>query len=167
MEKTAQDFIAALKAKEREEYERKRDLHLIELGLVKENTITIYSRVQTEMCRMWDNEKQMYFNLVKEPIAVTDEEYDEIKRLTHVKEPNINSDSEKHLKSFLKAYLIISIIVAIIIFIGGIIADSFIIGVIIGIVLLVTSWLYYVIGGVLLNISNNLHSINSKVKSGL
>ena len=166
MEKTAQDFIAALKAKEREEYERKRDLHLIELGLVKENMIAIYSKHMTDMCREWDAEKQMYFKQVNEPISVTDEEYDEIKRLTQFDALNINNDSEKHLQSFLNVFLIISIVVAIIISLFGIISGG-ITYVIIGVILFGTSWLYCVIGEVLLNISNNLHSINSKVKSGL
>ena len=106
MEKTAQDFIAALKAKEREEYERKRDLHLIELGLVKENMITIYSKHMTDMCREWDAEKQMYFKQVNEPISVTDEEYDEIKRLTQFDALIIKKTFKKDCKCFSESLFI-------------------------------------------------------------
>ena len=83
MGQSVQEFIKALQAKEREEYEKKRDAHLIKLGLVNENeNINHYSKTKTAAHTRWDAEKKMWYYSTYAPLAISDDEYEEIKRLT-------------------------------------------------------------------------------------
>ena len=167
MGQSVQEFIAAAKTKAREEYEKQRDLHLIELGLVKEEKTTLYSKFHTDTCNVWDPEKQMYCGTVSQAIDVTDEEYEEIKKLSPKKITPPQTDD--FAETLLNGILIISLIVGII---GCIVflslgfesyrgSSTYFIS---AGILLVASLVNFAVGKVLLNISNNLHSINSKIK---
>ena len=169
MGQSAQEFISVAKAKAREDYEKKRDAHLIRLGLVdKEKKSIQYSRYQTAEYTTWDPEKQMYFGTVCSPIEVTDEEYEEIKRLTEDKSKE-TLDMSNGAESFLNVILIISLIIGIIAALGLFITGSiqyrgggiYMLG---GAAMLITSLVNFAVGKVVLNISNNLHSINAKTK---
>ena len=168
MGQTVQEFIQAAQAKEREEFERKRDLHLIKLGLVDDSkTVTSYSKYQTSIHTYWDSEKQMYFAKTAAPLSVSDEEYEEIKRLTQHKTetPTLNDSAETFLNVVLIISLIVGILGAMILFVAG--AETYRGGevyFISGGVLLVSSIINFAIGKVVLNISNNLHMLNYKVK---
>ncbi len=169
MGQTVQEFIQAAQAKEREEYEYKRNLHLLELGLIDSEKITkYYSKSQSSVYTMWDSEKQMWYYSTPAPLDVTDEEYEEIKRLSEKKEEPLvlNNGAE----SFLNVMLIISLIIGII----GTLA-LFVIGmtqyigggvyIISAVALLIASLVNFSVGKVALNISKNLHTINAKIKN--
>lgn len=167
MGQTVQEFIQAAQAKEREEFERKRDFHLIGLGLIdSEKSTKYYSKYQSSVYTMWDSEKKMWYYSTPAPLDVTDEEYEEIKRLTQHKTetPTLNDSAETFLNVVLIIFLIVGILGAIILFVIGADTYSGEVYFISGGVLLVTSMINFAIGKVVLNISNNLHMLNYKVK---
>lgn len=110
----------------------------------------------------------MWYYSTPAPLDVTDEEYEEIRRLSEKKEEPLvlNNGAE----SFLNVMLIISLIIGII----GTLA-LFVIGmtqyigggvyIISAIALLIASLVNFSVGKVALNISNNLHTINAKIKN--
>lgn len=167
MGQTVQEFIQDAQAKEREEFERKRDFHLIGLGLIdSEKSTKYYSKYQSSVYTMWDSEKKMWYYSTPAPLDVTDEEYEEIKRLTQHKTetPTLNDSAETFLNVVLIIFLIVGILGAIILFVIGADTYSGEVYFISGGVLLVTSMINFAIGKVVLNISNNLHMLNYKVK---
>lgn len=168
MGQTVQEFIQAAQAKEREEFERKRNRHLIELGLIdSEKSTKYYSKHKSSVHTMWDSEKQMWYYSTPAPLDVTDEEYKEIKRLSEKKkEPLVLNNSTE---SFLNVMLIISLIIGIIgtlaLFSIGMNQYGGEVLIISAVALLIASLVTFSVGKVVLNISNNLHSINAKIKN--
>ena len=149
MDPKVKEFIDAAKSKERAKFEKERDAHLIRLGLVKKETRKTYDGVS-------------YI-----PLDVTDEEYAEINKITEEK-PNedikIENGAENFLAVFNGIFLGIGILASVILvcisfdsYDGGIYFLS-------GLGVLLVSFVSWGITKVLLNISNNLHQINSKLK---
>ncbi len=164
-----QEFIKAAKTKEREEFEKQRDLHLVSLGLVDETkTVKEYSKVYTSQYPIFDQEKNQYYRVVNIPLEVTDEEYEEIKRLTPPvvdKGEELGENKEQLLKVLNGIMLGVAIIATIVLIITAI--NAYRIGgyyFLAAVALLFISLLNWALVNVLINISNNLHDINSKLK---
>ena len=156
MDPKVKEFIDSAKSKERAKFEKERDAHLIRLGLVEKGKIRTYNGVSSI------------------PLSVTDEEYEEIKRLTEEKsneEIKIENGAEKFLGALNTVFFVIGIVAAIVFLIAAIdnlsyylSEDEGITYLITSIVILIGSFISWSVTRVLLNISNNLHQINSKLK---
>ncbi len=169
MDAKVKEFIEAAKTKEREIFEKERDKHLISLGLVNENESTReYSEYSGSVYNKWDEEKKMYYYERPVPIKVSDEEYEEIKKYSTkkvVEEVELDNGAE----SFLSVVNVIGLIVGIIATVGLLIAaaDSYRGGgvyVLAAAAVLMVSLISWAVVKVVLNMSNNLHKINSKLK---
>lgn len=154
MDPKVKEFIDAAKSKERAKFEKERDAHLIRLGLVKKETRKTYDGVS-------------YI-----PLDVTDEEYAEIKKITEEK-PNedikIENGAENFLAVFNGIFLGIGILASVILLIAAIDGLSYgddegVVYLLSSIGVLLVSIISWNITRVLLNISNNLHKINAKLK---
>lgn len=167
MNPKVKQFLEEAKAKERAEFEKQRDAHLIKLGLVDENKSTIeYSDCYSPACgfEKYDREQNKYYKRVPAPIEVTDEEYELIKRYSATK-PTVtqNNDAEIFLDKVNSFVAIVSIVTSIVLAALALKDGSWVLflgAVVIAIVSLISSAAVKV----LLNISNNLHEINSKLK---
>ena len=172
MNPKVQQFIDEAKAKERAEFEKQRDAHLIKLGLVDEEKSTIeYSKSYSEALGFvkYDAEKDMYYKGVFVPVEVTDEEYEQIKRYTAPKVQTV-ADSDDEANSAEVFLANVNNIVRVIVIVSSILLAIF--------ALIEGSWMLFLVGvlvllgglittaavKVLLNISNNLHEINAKIK---
>lgn len=168
--KSAKDFIEAAHKEERASFEKERDELLISLGLFdEEKTSREYSDDRVYPFVNWDNETGKYYYDKKVPLAVTDEEYLEIKRIAKTKEGEeeiyINNSAERTLNGFNIAMLIICLVGAFFLFIMSCNAyrgeGTYIAGAIVLVLLGLYNW---AIMKVFINISNNLHQINKKQK---
>ena len=158
------EFIEAAKSKERAEFEKKRDEHLISLGLIKKREKK-YSDTFGGGYNLYDEGQNKYYGLFTKPVEVTDEEYEEIKKIA-TKPEEVENGAENFLRVINGISLVIGIIFAIILIIASVNSyedesTSFLIA---GIAVLLISFVSCAIIRVLLNISNNLHQINAKLK---
>ena len=166
----AKEFLDAAKAKERAEFEKKRDEHLISLGLINEEESKCeysdrYDYTQGNI--LYDAKLDKYYKGVKVPLQVSDEEYEEILKFAPttvaINEDTLNNGAEKFLGTINTIILVVSIIAAVSLAIYAMYWEEgalFLIG--LGVLLVgLISW---AIVKVMLNISNNLHKINSKLK---
>lgn len=167
MDTKVKEFLDAAKAKEREAFEKKRDEHLISLGLVnEEESVREYADNYNYVFNKWDEEAKKYYREKLVAISVTDEEYEEIiKHSTPTANDVVELDNgaEKFLGVINIIALIVSIITTIVL---AIIASSEGEGVILlaGLGVLLVGLISWAVVKVMLNISNNLHKINSKLK---
>ena len=172
MNPKVQQFIDEAKAKERAEFEKLRDAHLIKLGLVDEEKSTIeYSKNYSEALGFvkYDAEKDMYYKGVFVPVEVTDEEYEQIKRYTapKVKAVADSNDVANSAEVFLG---VVNNIVRVVVVVSSIalaifaLSEELWIFFILGVVVLLGGLIITATTKVLLNISNNLHEINAKIK---
>lgn len=168
--KSAKAFIEAAHKEERASFEKEREELLISLGLFdEEKTSREYSDDRVYPFVNWDNETGKYYYDKKVPLAVTDEEYLEIKRIAKTKEVEeeiyINNSAERTLNGFNIAMLIICLVGAFFLFIMSCNAyrgeGIYIAGAIVLVLLGLYNW---AIMKVFINISNNLHQINKKQK---
>lgn len=170
MNAKVKEFLDGAKAKEREEFEKRRDEHLISLGLLDDEseTVRVYSNYRDDLYFYWDEEKKMYYYEGKQPIKVTDEEYEEIIKYSKkdvVDETKLKNSAEKFLGVINQINLAFGIIAAVVlIFVALSVYHNQVIYVLASIVILFTSLISWAIVKVVLNISNNLHKINSKLK---
>ena len=168
MDATVKEFLDAAKAKEREAFEKKRDEHLISLGLVKKGeSVREYSDSYNYVFNKWDEEAKKYYREKLVAISVTDEEYEEIKNVantpTTAEDKEIDNGAEKFLGVINGIMLAISIIAAVVLSFIAIGEEEF--GFfLIGLGVLLIGLISWAIVKVMLNISNNLHEINSKLK---
>lgn len=166
MDPKVKEFIDSAKSKKREEFEKERDAHLISLGLIKE-IVRKYSDAYGGGYYAYDEVQKKYYGEFNVPVNVTDEEYAEIKKITEEKsnkDIKIENGAENFLGVLNTIFFVIGIIAAIILvcisfdsYDGGIYFLS-------GLGVLLVSFVSWGITKVLLNISNNLHQINSKLK---
>lgn len=172
MNPKVKQFLEEAKAKERAEFEKQRDAHLVKLGLVDEEKSTLeYSNSYSEALGFvnYDAEKDMYYKGVFVPVEVTDEEYEQIKRYTAPKVQTIaDSDDEANsaevfLGGVNNIVRVIVIATSIVIAIFALIESSWMLF-LLGVLLLLGGLITTAVVKVLLNISNNLHDINSKLK---
>lgn len=166
MDAIVKEFIEKAQAKEKEA----RDKHLISLGLIKE-TFREYSPTGSYEYPYlnYDSEKKSYYSEKKIPVSVTDEEYEMIKKYAAIsapkKEVELDNGAEKFLGVVNGILLAISIIATLALLIVA--ADTyrgggyFVLG---AISLLLLSLITFASIKVILNVSNNLHQINSKMK---
>ena len=170
MDAKVKEFLDAAKAKEREAFEKKRDEHLISLGLIDEESEVVreYSSYYSTRFEKWDVDKKMYYYDIKQPVKVTDEEYEEILKYStknEIEEIEIENGAEKFLSVMNGINLAIGIISAVVLI--CIALDAYRNGgyyFLASVVILLTSLISWAIVKVVLNISNNLHKINSKQK---
>ena len=162
MDPKVKKFIEAARAKERKAFEEERDAHLISLGLIKE-IARKYSDGFGGGFDHYDEDLKKYYKEFPVPEEVTDEEYEEIKRITGIEPKKINNGAEKFLDGVNAALLVIGFIATIILAFAAFNnpEEGYLIA---AIVVLSTSVVSSAIIGVLINISNNLHQINSKLK---
>ena len=172
MNPKVKQFLEEAKAKERAEFEKQRDAHLITLGLGDEEKSTLeYSDCYSPALgfEKYDREQNKYYKRVPAPIEVTDEEYEQIKRYTAPKVQTIaDSDDEANsaevfLGGINNIVRIIVIATSIVIAIFALIESSWMLF-LLGVLLLLGGLITTAAVKVLLNISNNLHDINSKLK---
>lgn len=171
MDPKVKEFIDSAKSKKREEFEKERDAHLISLGLIKEK-VRKYSDAYGGGYYAYDEVQKKYYGEFNVPVNVTDEEYAEIKKITEEK-PNedikIENGAEKFLAVFNGIFLGIGILASVILLIAAIDGLSYgddegVVYLLSSIGVLLVSIISWNITRVLLNISNNLHKINSKLK---
>lgn len=164
MDEKLQKYLDEAKAKER----RKKDELLISLGLTKDETVRIYSERYSDVYNKWDAETDMYYADVKVPITVTDEEYEEIKKYASNstdEATDLDTKAENFLAILNAIFLIIGIITALVILYKGMNSTgSFKEHLIEAAVVAGGSLISWAIWKVVLNISYNLHEINSKLK---
>lgn len=171
MDAKLKEFLDAARLKERQAFEQERDDHLISLGLLDEDETTyIYSdSYDSEQGFIFYNpELNKHYKIIPVPIKVSDEEYEEIKKLsapTKLMEEEIDNGAELFLGIMNKISLVIGVIAAIALLIVGI-GTSIGLGyyVLASIVTLLASLISWALLKVLLNISNNLHKISHKQK---
>ena len=164
MDEKLQKYLDKAKAKER----RKKDELLISLGLTKDETVRIYSESYSDVYNKWDAETDKYYADVKVPITVTDEEYEEIKKYASNstdEATDLDTKAENFLAILNTIFLIIGIITALVILYKGMNSTgSFKEHLIEAAVVAGGSLISWAIWKVVLNISYNLHEINSKLK---
>lgn len=115
MHEKVKEFLDAKKAEERKEYAEKKQELLIELGLYEKvyseneeyNNDFPYSEYDSE------NSKTKWYK--KEAIAISDEEYEEVKKYSDLKN---NDNDENPIATILK-------VIAVIVYIAGFIASFF------------------------------------------
>lgn len=168
MEPVVKEFIEKAQTKEREKFERERDKLLISLNLISE-TVREYSTNYSYLYSEYDTDKKAYYHEKKVPLTVTDEEFEIIKKYAEANsEPEdieLNNGAEKFLGVINCILLAISIIAFVVLLFVAIDTYSgggyYFLG---GLVLLLLSLISFASIKVILNISNNLHRINSKLK---
>ena len=172
MNPKVKQFLDEAKAKERAEFEKQRDAHLMKLGLVDEEKSTIeYSKSYSEALGFvkYDAEKDMYYKGVFVPVEVTDEEYEQIKRYTAPKVQAVadSNDEANSAEVFLanvnNSVRVIVIVSSILLAIFALIEGSWMLF-LVGVLVLLGGLITTAAVKVLLNISNNLHEINAKIK---
>ena len=156
MNEKAQKFIDEAKAAQRAKFELERDELLVELGLIEGDRVYSDDAFKHRH-RQYDLDKRMWYYV--EPISVTDEEFEEIKKWNKstesTKEHLIDNNAEKFLGVCNTIFLLI--ITAMSVYEGGVYL-------VIGLALLFVSLIFWASAKVVLNISNNLHRINAKIK---
>lgn len=155
--------------------DEKKNEKLISMGLIKEikREYGPYSMKYSK----YERETKQYYCEVPVPIEMTDEEFEKVCRYAEIEvnEPpqkdanektNLKNAAEKTLGTFNTIVLIIGLLLAFICVIAGIVINieqSWIL-VLSGIIIIIPFILSWAVLKVYLNISNNLHEINSKIK---
>ena len=165
MNEKAQKFIDEAKAAQRAKFEVERDELLVELGLIEGDRVYSDDAFKHRH-RQYDLDKRMWYYV--EPISVTDEEFEEIKKWNKstesTKEHLIDNNAEKFLGVCNTIFLVICIIATIVLLITAMSVYEGGVYLVIGLALLFVSLIFWASAKVVLNISNNLHRINSKIK---
>jgi hypothetical protein len=172
MDAKVKEFLDAAKAMEREAFEKKRDEHLISLGLINdEESVLEYSDSYNynKGFVKYNSKLDKYYRVVKVvPVKVSDEEYEEIKKVSAtpaaIHEENIGNGAEEFLGVVNGIILVISIIATVAIFFIATLEEGRGIFFLIGLGILLIGLISWATVKVMLNISNNLHKINSKLK---
>lgn len=148
---------------------------LVSMGLIKEMKREYGPYGQTYS--KYDKETKQYYCETPIPIDISDEEFEKLlqyekinttapKENAKVNNTPLNNTAEKALNIYITVVLVIGIIAAVFCVIGGLMAsyttDFALVGIGIGVAIaFVLSW---AVIKVYINISNNLHEINSKLK---
>ena len=173
MNENVKKFIDAAKAAERKRFESERDSLLLSLGLIDpDKTRREYVDYYSASYSDWDAEKKMYYRVVVEPIEVSVEEYEEIKKYAPkdtkkevLGEELIYNGAEKFLSVINGLSLTIGVITSIVLFVLALHSYKNIGYMLLSaVVVLLISLVSWAVVKVVLNVSNNLHEINSKIK---
>lgn len=158
---------------EMQRQQAERDALLISLGLYRNEIVEVEKQVAYKINFdgvKYDEENDIYYREIKCALDVTDEEFEEIKKYAPQKEnigrkegDDINNSAEQLLGVINGLSLVVCCILALILVVGGI-SNSESYEVCIGVCLALVSLISYACIKVVLNISNNLHQINSKLK---
>ena len=152
---------------------------LISMGLIKETTRE-YGPYGLKYSK-YDQETKKYYREVPVPVDVTDEEFEKICKYAEINRPKhedvdnvdakiedrgaLKNGAEKTLAVFNTIGIIVGIILAAVCIIVGILLDFeySILFVLYGLLIIIPFILFWATVKVFLNISNNLHQINSKL----
>lgn len=178
MEIEVKRFIENAKKLKRATFEQERDEHLKYLGLIR--TQREFSDYQSSTFPYYDKDAQKYYRDYYVAVEVTDEEYEEIKRLAPPLPEKVNETTRKTTENANKTKSSKGVAET---YLGVINGVSFAIGIIATLVLIIVSivegegWLSLIalvvfflsvtswsIPRIILNISNNIREINSKLK---
>ena len=165
------EFIENAKKAQAEEAKKEKEKLLSSLGLLYTTTKKYidYEERFNYPDFFWDTKAERWCVETKEDaISVTDEEFEEIKKYAKLQTSEnvnhtINNGAENFLNTINVLSLIVTIIAAVILIIKGF-SDYELHLTLIGIVILFVDLIYYSFLKVFLNISNNLHKINAKLK---
>lgn len=167
MDEKVKQFLKEAKSKEREAFEKERDEFLISIGLVDDTkTIRKYSPEYGYPYLEWDMSTRKYFYDSYSAVEVTDEEYKELKKYYGKKikkTKRINNTAEIFLAHVNAIVLIIGILASVIL-LGAMTLGKGDYLLIASIGILIISIISWAVIKTFLNISNNLHEINSKLK---
>lgn len=180
MHELVKKYLDEGKAKEQEildEEARKkkeeRDNYLIRLGLTT-GTERRYSKEYSGPYCSWDKEKEMYYYDAQVPVEVTDEEFEEIRKyekfhngeipVSAEAKATLDNGAESTLSVINSVFYILAWIVAFTMFIVGL-SDYGYRGLIkLSIILILGATITWAVVKVYINISNNLHELNAKIK---
>jgi len=179
MDEKVKNFLEEAKAKEQEaillekqKEKEKRDALLISLGLTQpDKNSRKYNNAPIKPYDKYDPGKKMYYYETEEAIEVTDEEFEEIKKYAKYFKNDMASAekmvsenaAESTLNTVNSLVLAIAIVMSIVLIIASIITKTY--GLIaVGVGVFLTYLIVWAIVKVYINISNNLHQINSKIK---
>lgn len=157
--------------------DKAKDKKLISMGLIEE-TRREYGPYSPKY-RLFEKETRRYYRDIPIPIEISDEEFEKLLMYEKIKETipqekeddirdvrHINNTAEKILNTFNVIALVIGITAALVCVILGFI-DSMRLGymaILIGIAITIPIILSWAMLKVYINISNNLHEINSKMR---
>ena len=172
MDPKLQKFIEKAQATERKAYEKERDAMLLSLGLVNEDDTILreYSPTYEYPYLNYDPEKKAYYREIKgTPISITDEEYELLKKYvpkTAYKQSESISNGAETFLGVINIIVLLASIVCSVILMGSLAEtyNSLGYGTLIGIIIILLALIAFSSVKVMLNISNNLHEINSKLK---
>ena len=183
MEPIVKEFLESRRSAERQKFEKERDELLVSLGLVENVKEYSPDGTKTPGYVEFDEEANNYYRVKTVPVVVTDEEFEEIKKYM---KPNVKASPSSHQSSsrktrevvidngpekFLSAlnvvWFIFCCIWAMIVFFlavyyGG--KHDVLWGLAYAICIIFGGVVLYCLFKVILNISNNLHKINAKIK---
>lgn len=174
MNEKLRDYFEEQEKLQRKKYENERDELLIQLGLVEEERIYSSDSYNPDLPHIdmtWDRKVGAYY--YNKPISVTDEEFARIKnynQLSSEAKPKVvyngvDGSAEKTLTSINSVMFVVCIIAACVLFYLAWGMDSggemmFVAS----ISFLIVSAIVWLLVRVIINMSNNLHNINAKLK---
>lgn len=175
MDEQVKAFIEKAKEQSAQNAQKERDNILISLGLTK-GTRREYGPYGRPFLT-WDSDEKKYYYDAPVPVEVTDEEFAEIckyipkevpekEQVEPEEKPEFNNGAEKTLNTFNTTVLVICLIAAFISLVGAFLDEDWLLAGI-GAALAVVSILTWSVIKVYINISNNLHEINGKMKQYL
>ncbi|MBR4774656.1 MAG: hypothetical protein IK008_00980 [Bacteroidales bacterium] len=171
MRERVKQFLEEAKAKEKEARKRERDIFLISIGLTEdpERTQKLYCDHYDPPYTLWDSEKGQYYYNAPIPLEVTDEEYEELKKYGQYKKAGDASDSlldpgaEKTL-NILNTLMLVTAILGVIVLFYKALNSGLFIYFIAPVGVFITYLAFWAMIKVYINISQNLHEINRKIK---
>lgn len=156
-------FIENAQEKQQIQTKQERDKLLVSLGLT-DGVERKYAKEWDGVYQSWDDEKQMYYYDAPVPISVTDEEYELIKMCVKQRGDKCADESDKRngAERFLSVVNTIGLVAGLLyavamLFMGLRLA-------LMGVCLAIVMFISWAMVKVVLNISNNLHDINAKMK---
>ena len=179
MDELVKKFLDEAKVKENEAIEKaaqknkeERDEFLVSLGLIKGTERKWRQNIGHPYVN-WDAEKKMYYYDAPKAVEVTDEEFAEIQKYakyhkteessTEEEELPYDNTAERTLNTINKIMLTLAIIGGVIVFFIALAEEEY--GMLLWALVAVFGYLIvWAIVKVYINISNNLHSLNEKIK---
>lgn len=168
MNEKVEELISKRKEELRKQSLKRRNQHLVDLGLVSEKSTRQYFDTwqNTSDCK-WDEEKKKYYVGVEVPLEVTDEEYAEICKYFPENTSMVEFETfgaEVTLKTIASIILIVGILASLILISMTISGEFPPIVVVYAILVLITSLSFWAAFRCFANISISLKKINSKIK---
>ena len=174
MDELVQDYLEKAKTAVAAEESKKRNKHLISLGLY--HTERVYGPYGGKFL-LYDKEQKRHYYEKKIPVEVTNEEYAEICKYAsrnkveedipeEPKVKEVSNSAERILGGFNTFLLCVNILMAIVVLVGAISTGEMMpvgMAILVAILIVAGAILVWATVKVCLNISNNLHEINAKI----